>query len=130
MKKILSLILALCLMPILALAENLNEFTFDQLLILQDMITAEIISRPEWKEVEVPAGEWIVGEDIPAGTYSISCKQDFAAVDIYKSKGSSRSDKSYMLTKYKYVGKTELMTGNVVHLSGPVTFAPEKGLDF
>ena len=75
MKKVLSLLLVLCLLlPALAVAESidLSALSFDQLIQLREQITRELTSRPEWKEVTVPIGLWKVGEDIPAGHWTIT----------------------------------------------------------
>ena len=75
MKKFLSLLLVLCLLlPALAIAEviDLSALSFDQLIQLRQRISQELTTRPEWKEVTVPQGVWEVGEDIPAGHWTIS----------------------------------------------------------
>ena len=62
MKKIFSLIVALLfilLFSVTAAADtNLSEMSYDDLLTLQKELVNEIMSRPEWKEVEVPAGQY------------------------------------------------------------------------
>lgn len=60
-----------------ALAEvDLQSMTFDELVELREQITAEITSRPEWKEVTVPAGIYEIGVDIPAGHWTITPLND------------------------------------------------------
>lgn len=78
MKKIVSLFLCLMILNCaLALpaanAESIAEMTFDQLIELRRKINLELFSRPEWQEVTVPQGVYRVGEDIPAGTWTVKC---------------------------------------------------------
>ena len=73
MKKLLSLLLVLALLvPVSANAAKLSEMSFDELVALREKIAIELTKRPEWKEVTVPQGVWKVGEDIPAGHWTIS----------------------------------------------------------
>ena len=73
MKKLLALLLALALLIPAACAEgiDLSALSFDQLVELRQQISKELTTRPEWKEVTVPVGVWKVGEDIPAGKWTV-----------------------------------------------------------
>lgn len=78
MKKAISLFLCLvilaCVLPVpAAKAVKISELTFDQLIELRRKINLELISRPDYQEVTVPQGVYRVGEDIPAGTWTIKC---------------------------------------------------------
>lgn len=74
MKKLLALLLAMALLIPAACAEgiDLSALSFDQLVELRQQISKELTTRPEWKEVTVPVGVWKVGEDIPAGHWTIT----------------------------------------------------------
>ena len=76
MKKIASIVLIgimLC-MAFSAFAEvNLSGMTYDELIALKDQINLAIWNSQEWQEVTVPQGEWVVGQDIPAGTWTVKC---------------------------------------------------------
>jgi hypothetical protein len=50
---------------------DLGSMSFDQLVDLRDQITREISTRPEWKDVYVPAGFYEIGVDIPAGRWTL-----------------------------------------------------------
>ena len=50
---------------------DLSELSFDELVELKDRINMAIWESEEWQEVEVPQGVWEVGEDIPAGKWTI-----------------------------------------------------------
>ena len=72
MKKLVCILLIALFVTVAAYAETgLEEYSFDELMQIRNMLNAEIMSRPEWKEVTVPAGTWVVGQDIPEGVYSI-----------------------------------------------------------
>lgn len=74
----------LCILSVLAIAlslaapaaaENidLTDLSWEELLELKEKITLEQMSRDEWQEVEVPQGVYVVGEDIPAGKWTVRC---------------------------------------------------------
>lgn len=75
MKRILSIVLSV--MVILAISAacfadiDLSGMTYDELVALKDQINLAIWNSDEWQEVEVPQGVWKVGEDIPAGKWTI-----------------------------------------------------------
>ena len=79
MKKLLTMILILALLvPFSALADlpSLDGLSFDELVELREQLNLAIWNSKEWKEVTVPIGPWKVGEDIPAGTWTISVPSD------------------------------------------------------
>lgn len=49
---------------------------------LAGIINLAIWQSAEWQEVEVPQGVWVVGEDIPAGKWTIK-PQDEHSVFVY-----------------------------------------------
>ena len=75
MKRILSLTLSVLM--VLAISTtcfadvDLSGMSYDELVALKDQINLAIWQSDEWQEVEVPLGVWIVGEDIPAGKWTI-----------------------------------------------------------
>lgn len=76
MKRILSIALACVLVLFLAPAAfadvDLSGMTFDELVALKDQINLAIWNSAEWQEVTVPQGVWKVGEDIPAGKWTVT----------------------------------------------------------
>lgn len=71
MKKLICIMIAL-LIPVAAFAEvDLSGMSYDELVALKDQISLAIWESEEWQEVEVPAGVYTVGEDIPAGQWTI-----------------------------------------------------------
>ncbi|MGN0794702.1 MAG: hypothetical protein ACI4MG_09570 [Aristaeellaceae bacterium] len=78
MKKLLSLILALCLLavPITAIhAENtydLSSYGNDELLMLLAAVQNEVVARRIEKTAHLTAGRYVAGRDIPAGDYILT----------------------------------------------------------
>ena len=74
MKKLISLLLILALLPICAFSEiDLSSLSFEDLAALRDQCLLEMFSRDEWQEVTVPQGLYEIGVHIPAGTWTIRC---------------------------------------------------------
>lgn len=74
MKKVLCFILPLLLFCATAYAAqkiDLSAFSYAELVALKEQINLAIWNSKEWQEVEVPVGVWKVGEDIPAGKWTI-----------------------------------------------------------
>lgn len=87
MKKLFSLFLTALLFCSSAAADpvDLSGMSFDELVALRDQLNLAIWNSQEWQEVTVPAGIWIVGQDIPAGHWSIrvAAKKDFFYVSCF-----------------------------------------------
>lgn len=78
MKKITSLILAVCLTLTIgtyatATTFDLSGMSYADLVALKDQINIAMWECQEWQEVEVPQGVWEVGKDIPVGHWTIKC---------------------------------------------------------
>lgn len=127
-KKFLSVILMLCLLPVIALAEvDLSAMSVDQLIALNKAVVMELMSRKDFKEVAVPAGEYKVGEDIPAGAYTVKAK--LLSVLTTHEKNGEYGD-MYTLNSDKPIGKLTLEEGESVQITGSVIFTPYAGLGF
>lgn len=75
MKRLITIILILALaVPVATLADlpDISGLSFDELVELKNNIQLAMWNCEEWQEVEVPAGTWKVGEDIPVGHWAIS----------------------------------------------------------
>ena len=104
--------------------------TTKELIALRKQVDDEIHSRPEWKEVEVPAGTWTVGEDIPAGFYSVRSLSTYSGtLYIYKT-DSPYWDKYYSIRLGGPLGKVELQDGWKVEVQGTLVFAPPEAPAF
>lgn len=79
MKKLLCIMIAL-LLPVAALAEvDLSGMSYDELVALKEQVSLAIWQSEEWQEVEVPAGVYTVGKDIPAGKWTIKAADGLSA---------------------------------------------------
>ena len=131
MKKLFSVILLVCMIPVFASASDLKDLSFDELLALQKSVVAEIMSRPEWKEVTVPGGSWTVGVDIPEGAYCISAGGKGGYVKIQRPGEIFSIVSQGIRNETNKIGKIDLKAGDVVTVdSGSVVFSPAVGLGF
>ena len=75
MKKLVAQFPAIVLAAGFALAEgiDLSGMSYDELVALKDRINLAMWQSDEWQEVTVPQGVWKVGEDIPAGHWTVKC---------------------------------------------------------
>lgn len=73
MKRFFLLFLAAALLISSAAADpvDLSGMSFDDLVALRDQLNLAIWNSQEWQEVTVPAGVWIIGQDIPAGHWTV-----------------------------------------------------------
>jgi len=55
---------------------DLSAYSYDDLVVLRDRINLAMWESEEWQEVTVPIGVWVIGEDIPAGHWSITASPD------------------------------------------------------
>lgn len=134
MKKLIAVCMLLALLVTSAAAEtDLSSMSYQDLVQLQKKVVFEIMGRPEWKQVTVPAGTWRVGDDIPAGYYSISTEGRALVCVWLKNKDDYDDNGRYyydILTADKPCGKIILKTGMLVDTDAPVIFAPPMSLGF
>lgn len=120
---------------------DLSALSFAQLAELRDRCQAEMMLRPEWQEVTVPAGLWIVGEDIPAGHWTF--RQDISVKsllyvgisygDVLNDDGEIAVFKSSVYKGYTFsdaVPSVDLILEDGFYLqisSGPVIVTPYTG---
>lgn len=129
MKKLICILLLVCMMPAISAADSgLSSMSYEELISLQRLLVTEIMSRPEWKEVTVPSGAWIVGVDIPAGFYSIKGVKKSTTVTV----GDERDSMVYFhsFSEGEEVGKIELKEGHTFHCSYEIILAPPVSLFF
>lgn len=79
-------------------------------------------------EVVVPMGEYIVGEDIPAGTYTVAAGKRYCSLEIYT---NGKLVHDFDMSAGGIVGKVTLKQGQIVCVEyDSMTFSPYKGLGF
>ncbi len=129
MKKVLSFLVALLFICSSAAAEeDLKAMTTEDLLALRNAINDELLSRGIEKEVNVPAGTYIIGTDIPAGAYTISTNAVMVVLTTQNSAG--HYGEMYSVTPSEKIGKITLSDGDIISITGSVIFAPYVGLGF
>ena len=79
MKKVFCVLIVLAVLMGVAWAEgfDLSALSFQELAALRDRAQLEMFSRAEWQEVTVPQGVYQVGVQIPAGTWTVTCKEGY-----------------------------------------------------
>ena len=105
MKKLLCILLALLILPAAAAADGF-DFRFcslDELYQIRQQLNAEIMSRYSWKEVTVPAGFYVIGEDIPAGHWTITYSPgNYAQVEYFMEADETGKRVRDSFTNYYY----------------------------
>lgn len=151
MKKMICAILTLAIFLAVTAAAfadgvDLSSLTWEELLELKAAITLEQWSRDEWEEVEVPQGVWVVGEDIPAGKWTITCKTGYSTrvkwgkyldksqndVDYFKDFGDAETVYNPDWDSYRHGDVTQYTfeppEGYYIVIDfGPATFTPFTG---
>ena len=135
MKKLFALALVLVILAAPALA----DFEDRSLAQLQDAaarLQAEILRR-SGEPFTVQPGLYLVGRDLPAGTWRVELAGAAAEVVVYRSMEAASADiaipmQDYLLGTFagmaREVGALYLADGFAVRLDGPVTFSPFLGV--
>lgn len=112
-----------------ASAEVLSGYSDNYLKVLIAIMQLELRSRGNVQgEVVVPMGEYVVGVDIPAGTYTVTAGQRYCSLEIYT---NGKLVHDFDMHSGGSVGKVTLKTNQVVCVEyDSMTFAPYKGLGF
>lgn len=140
MKIVITFVMILALFLPVCLAEDvdLSIYNYTELEALKNRIEAEMETRPEWPGVYVPSGVYIVGEDIPVGTYSVRLIDQTQkghvsvwgkAVEDYWGGGGLVISMVFGWESIFY-GKAELKNGWVVEVDGDCYFGPPIKLGF
>ena len=134
MKKIIALLLLVSVLLLFgsAYAEDLSKLDDEQLIALSVAVNSEIIQRNLNKKVKVPTGTYIVGQDIPAGDYTIRPTGSLLRVEIYEDevKLINRVG-SFSVNQEEIIGKISLKDGQIVEITlGGSTFEKYAGLGF
>ena len=140
MKKVFCIFLLIIIFASSAAAEELDvsKLSYEQLTDLYRKTQMEIMARPEWKEVQIPIGEWRIGEDIPAGNYTlVYIGDDCTNIEIWgMEKDDFNSAGGYLMGEVlspeeNTIGKVSLKDGTLLVISmGSVMMYPYKGLGF
>lgn len=134
MKKFFSLLLAFFLMLSSASASTLDfsSFSDDELILIRDTVLAEIQKRGLIKSANVPVGSYVVGEDFPAGVYSVKAHSYASIIEVYASQSADRS--IFRESCYENdlgIGKLELKENQILVIQvGGAVFSEYVGIFF
>lgn len=135
MKKLITIILILALiLPAAAGASDPNEMSFDELKELNKTVQLLLFEKGALTDgVLVPPGIYMVGEDIPAGTYRIEFRPKFDMDYCIFMAVNEETISSFMTplgqSDPPEIGKLELTTGTRIELTnGGVYFYTYTGL--
>ena len=137
MKRLITIILILAmLLPVAAMADlpDISALTEAELIELNHQIQLILFSQKLVDGVTVPAGEYIVGEDIPEGVYRVEVVYKSAGGTLFifdKADDSMYSDQSYLgeFWGVEEIGKLTLKAGNKIKIStNALKFFPYVGL--
>ena len=79
MKKMLGILLVILLIGLsCALAESIDisNLSIEELAALRDRCQMEMMKSDKWQEVTVPQGVWKIGENIPAGHWTLRMSKE------------------------------------------------------
>ena len=110
---------------------DLSSLTTAELVAVRDAINKELAAR-NFAEigVTVPIGEYTVGEDIPAGVYTIK-STDLCRVSVFADSSERYAGFSEYISGDDIIGKLTLENGQFVRIKmGSAVFSPYKGLGF
>ena len=134
MKRFIALLLLVSVLLLFgsAYAEDLSTLDDEQLIALSVAVNSEIVRRDLNKKVKVPAGTYIVGQDIPAGDYTIRPTGVLLCVEIYEGEVKLGNRIGiYSASQEELIGKISLKEGQIVEISfGGSTFEKYAGLGF
>lgn len=110
---------------------DFSGLSLDGLIMLKTWINEEIAERTKNdKEVCVPVGEYIVGADIPVGTYTISNRDSWHA-QVHQYTAAGNLIMFYSIGENENIGKISLQDGQIIQITlNSVYFSIYKGLDF
>ena len=141
MKKCISVImivlLFMAILPIYAIADSqvadIKSLSDDELLALEAAIKEEKIERKLVKSAQVGAGSYIVGQDIPVGSYTITDDGKYSMnIFVYNDKDAQERDSRIvnlvLWANGEKTGKIELSEGNILEINGPIVLTVFDGI--
>ena len=128
MKKALLITLVLLLLfPIVSMAAqkiDLSTYTVEELIELKTAIDSELIDRGATKSANIPTGDYVVGQDFPAGTYTITTSEYMVAITL------NDYEELYTVTPESPVGRVVLEDGVKFSTTGKITLTQYTGITF
>lgn len=128
---VISMMLSVC--GAFALEIDLSKYSKEELIELNALIAKEMLDRGFEKQATVPVGKYIIGQDLPAGTYTLKPAKDGFKIRVY-SDVNHTGDYEWIHSDYvssdEYIGKIELLDGQVLEIDANVVFILYTGIDF
>ncbi len=131
MKKMIPCLLAVAILLSVSVSAIASSFSFDfspysdeELIKLETALQKEKIDRGIAKSADIPSGTYTIGEDIPAGVYSIEMPkgQSMGMVTV------NEYEAMYVLSKDSpTVGKITLKDGDVMNVLYPIILSVYSG---
>ena len=87
------LLLSVLTFPCLAESIDLSSFTDDDIIALLEQVNQEIVTRGIQKTATLAKGTYIVGRDIPVGSYVFTCLaagDDWGNITVYSEQGAGK----------------------------------------
>lgn len=113
-----------------ALTIDPTTATLDELIQARTEIERYIMENKDFKQVAVPSGSYVVGDQIPAGEYVIDC-QSLAVVSVYNDASKTELRNMYAVSEDSPIGRLVLTDEDVIDITGVgVLFSPYAGLGF
>lgn len=108
---------------------GLSEYSDNYLRLLLLVVEHELQQRGFANgDVVVPMGEYTVGEDIPAGKYTVTTGESYCNLQVYS---NGKRIYAYDSFSSETIGKLTLTDGQIVKVQyDSVIFSPYKGLGF
>jgi hypothetical protein len=80
---------------------DLSKWSDDEVVALLSQVQQEIATRHIEKSAQLPAGSYLVGTDLPVGTYTVYCKYEGSWwADIYVIEDGGEGDTTFSGTVY------------------------------
>lgn len=133
MKRFFALLLVLCSFCACSFASEdpFECLTDEQVLLISQMAHNELITRGYIKSAVVPQGVYIVGVDLPSGTYSVSHEGSVSTVEVYPSAASQDDIYDYTIYDDEIIGRIVLEDGQRLEVKHkPVFLTVYSGLSF
>ena len=124
MKKLIAMmVVILCFMSAIAFADDFSGMSDAELLSKYLEIQSILLSRSQSYSIDLYAGKYTVGQDLPAGTYRLETKGAYSSstLSIYKDSEAKYAANTYLMGELynsSIIGKLDLFEGNIVNITG------------
>ena len=145
MKKLLSVMLALLILVsaagvAFAADLNLSDYTDEEIVEMLAALQQELLDRKIRKAASLAPGRYVVGEEIPAGAYDITCRYEgerWANIMIFDAEGEQIFDAAVYdagneaaEVRGEGTWHIRLSEGDVLEITGPATLTVATGVLF